>query len=363
MFMQPSPVIPQAQPQQPAPFQPPQPQPAPFQPPQPALFQPQAQPFQPQPYAQPAPFQPPQPGGYSPAPMQQPGQPPFLASQTASRADKPVEPFNDTMRMVLLLFGALLIAGFVVPITTSPGLGFMWDAIGSAEGLKKLGPLMIGGIGVLAVIVGVTPMGGVGRGGIAALLGLVPIGLMLTLIGSFEWHMAASTLGGVILIAGLLMRNEYTRDPLPKLFITAGAAAIVVTHLVPFTIVDEITAALDAPGLTRLVAMLSLGPTVIAVLALGLAWMPGPGSAGAKPLAWTFLMWPAIIQGTLLIVAMDEAVDLITKTPNFALLLWTYAAPTLSGGGEFGGQPGVAFVALAGFGLAVMFGKQLEMKR
>ncbi|MCE9580252.1 MAG: hypothetical protein K8W52_44455 [Deltaproteobacteria bacterium] len=295
--------------------------------------------------------------------MQQPGQPPFLASQTASRADKPIEPFNDTMKMVMLLFGGLLIAAFVVPIKLSPDLAFMWDMLG-APGLAKLVPLLIAAVGVLSVVVAVTPMAAVGRGGIAALLGLVPIGLFLTLVGSFEWHMAAGTVGGVVLIAGLLMRNEYTRDPLPKLFITIGAAAIVVTHLVPFTIVDEITAALDAPGLTRLVAMLGLGPTVIAVLALGLAWMPGPGSAGAKPLAWTFLMWPAIIQGTLLIVAMDEAIDLIKASPNLALMTWTWASPTITGGGEgFGGQPGVAFVALAGFGLAVLFGKQLEMKR
>lgn len=365
MFMQSSPVLPQAQPQQPQPqpmFQQPQAQPAgSAQPFQPATFQPQGAVFQ-IPPSQPYTTSPaPQPAAGYPPPVQ--GQPPFLASQTASRADKPVEPFNDAMKMVALLFGGLLIAAFVVPMSLDPGLGFMWDAIGSAPGLQKLGPLLIAGVGVLGVLIGVTPMAGVARGGVAALLGLVPIGLFLTLIGSFEWHMASSTIGGVILIAGLLMRNEYTRDPLPKLFITIGAAAIIVTHLVPLTVVDEITAAIDAPGLTRLLAMLSLGPTVIAVLALILAWIPGSSSVGAKPLAWTFLMWPAILQATMLIVAMDEAVDLIKKSPNIALMLWTYAAPTITGEGGVSGQPGVAFMALAGFGLAVMFGKQLEMKR
>jgi len=285
-------------------------------------------------------------GGYNPVPAG--AQPPFLASQTAARMGRPTEPFNDPMKLVLIAFGAALLAFFVVPLSTSP-MAFQWDTIIHGGGTAIMMPLFIVAGGVLGLVFGLMPLAPVGRGGLAALLGLVPLLMVATVIGSFDWHALVGIVGGILLISGLLLRNEYTGDALPRLFIFIGAAATLLPYFVPFRFIDVFKMLADSfshPA-ALVAALVMVMPIVFAVLAIIIALVPGPAKAGAKTLAWVILLFPAVA-----LYATDLAAGglgaAIKGAPGPTLLGWV---------------PPVAFLAFAAYGVAVLFGKQLEMSK
>jgi len=409
MFMQNAPQIPQQPPQQaPAPFQPPpQAMPAPMPPAQPG-FPPMGGPqmggpqmggpqmgggFPPPPMG--GPMGGPQPGyppppmggpmggpqpGYPPpggmgAPMGGPmanpynpqpvgGQPPFLASQTAARMNKPVEPFADSTKMVLLIFGACLLAFFVVPLSLSPLL-LMVQGIGSAPGAVKLLPILVGLGGVGGIALATMPMDNVQRGLFAAALGLVPILLFATVVFGFTWQSLVFPMGGILVPAGLLLRDAYPTDKLPRLFVFIGAGCIAVPFFVPFRVVDmilDIIRSLVHPG--ALVALLGgFVPLLLSALAVILCLIPGQFKFGCKQIAWAWFLFPPALMIAEL-TANGHIVDAITKGPG---LLFSWSAAALPTGdvttATFALPLYTAFAAFATWGVATLFGKQLEMSK
>jgi hypothetical protein len=353
MFMAqgPSPQAPQAAP---APFAPPYqpPQAQPYQPPHAQPYQPpQAQPYQPPAYQPPQaqPYQPPGMAGYNPVPVGAAAQPPFLASQTAARLGRPVEPFYESVRLVLLAFGALLVIAFVTPVGTEP-LAFHWNAIASAPGKAKIQPLLIAAAGVLGILMSLIPLAYLGRAALAAVIGLIPLVLGLALGAAFDWREALSLVAAIAVVAGLFVRNEYRNDLLPRVLVTAGVVLGLVPLLVP--IAGQIPLVLALKGIggaptaaAKIGVVLQLMSVLLGLLAL-IAWLPGPGTAGAKVLAWVILLFPILHHLVDLVLAGGIGAS-IKASPFTALL-----APL----------PAVAYLAMATIGVAAIVGKQLESR-
>jgi hypothetical protein len=349
MFMQqgPAPQAPQPAPAPaPAPFQQPY-QPPQYQPPPANSYQPPQ--YQPPQY-QPPQYQPPGMAGYSPVPVGPAAQqPPFLASQTAARLGRPVEPFYESVRLVLLAFGALLLIAFVTPISIDP-LGFHWNAIASAPGKAKVPPLLIAAAGALGILMSLIPLAYVGRAALAAVLGVIPMALSLVLAPTFEWRAALTMVASITLIAGLFVRNEYRNDLLPRILVTAGVVLALIPLLVPLFGHIPLVLALKSIGAAATAAekigvVLQLLAILLTLLSL-IAWLPGPGTAGAKILAWVLILFP-ILRHVVELVLAGNIGAAIKASPFTALL-----SPL----------PPVAYFAFAAIGVAAIVGKQLETR-
>lgn len=300
-------------------------------------------------------------GGYNPQPVggapgygQQPMNPPYLASRTAARVGAPVEPYKDGIKIVLIAFGvALLIAG-AMPFTIEPKLSFRWDAL-SAEGtpaLMKFDLIYVSAAAILALVFGLVPLATVPRGAMTAVLGLVPIVLALVTYlkdaKEIHWQVIVLFVSTLTIVPGLMLRNEYRSQMLPRILTTVGAICVLVTLLVPEGGGDPPLVAMfekigDAPGKAKVSAILGLVPFGLAVASL-LVWIPPPSSAGAKVIAWLWILSAVIIAYVNLIVA-GEIGDKIKATPNAILMAPWVAA---------------AWAAFIGYGIATILGKNLE---
>jgi hypothetical protein len=330
---QPAAMMPTLVPSAPPPFQPPQPlQPQPLQPqPQPRVSA--AAPIMPIPAAQP---------------------PPYLASQTASRTIRPIEPWKDTLRLEMFVWGVVLLAAFATPLQTSPSLVFNWNLILDGEGTARLPPLLIAAVGLLSLIGAAIPMQPVARGLIATVLGLAGIVVPIALIGSVPpWQLLAPMIGTLLIVPGLLVRNEYRSAWIPRILVTLGAAGILLPFLMPqngaIPLVNLFKTLIDAPGSAKVEPALELGLITIVVMSL-LAWLPAPVTGGAKIWAWLLILWGLITHATMLALAGNLG-DAVTSKPNEVAVSWIF-------GGEL--AMGAAYLVLVGYGLASVIGKQLE---
>jgi hypothetical protein len=280
--------------------------------------------------------------------------PPYLASQTASRASRPIEPWRDSLRLMMFLWGVALIAAFAMPLQTTPDLLFSWKLLLEGEGTAKLPPLMLAAVGLLSVIIAGIPMPASARGLIAAVLGLAGVGVPIALIGAPAWRPLASLIGALLIVPGLLMRSEYRDAVLPRILVTIGALGILAPFLVPegsaIPLVNVLKGLIDQPGTAKLAPALSLGLIVVVVMSL-LAWLPAPVTGGAKLWAWLVILWGLITHAANLVL-LDNLADTITATPNLALVAWIAGGPGLG--------LGAAYLVLVGYGLASVVGKQLE---
>lgn len=245
----------------------------------------------------------------------------------------------------MIVWGALALVSFAVPITVSPLQG-NWNAIIDGEGSMKILPLMWAGVGFLSLAVGLLPMGSLARGIIAALLGIAGLVTPLVVHEVHDWRVLAPFSGVVVLVSGLLVRDEYVESLFARVLITLGVLAFLAPHLVPagsqIPLVEMVRHVIDATGRHRLLPVVLVTQILVVVMSL-LAWMPGPATGGAKLFAWLLMLFPVL--GTVLIVvdASDPA-SIVTSTP-ILLVNWI---------------PGVTFAVLAGYGLATAIGKQLE---
>jgi hypothetical protein len=152
---------------------------------------------------------------------------------------------------------------------------------------------------------------------------------------------------GIMLVAGLLVRNEYTESLFPRILVSVGVVAMIVLELLPaggeIPLVHLFKALIDAPGKEKIVPLLELGQVVLVVLAV-LVWMPGPASAGAKLFAWLLLLYPVFVHFVELAL-QDNFVDLAKAAPFTSLAAWV---------------PEVTISVFICYGLATVFGKQLE---
>jgi hypothetical protein len=337
----------------PAPRPMPQPMPQPYAPPAGAYnAAPGPGPMhQPQPYApQPAPYAPQPMQPYAPQPMQpmQPmpmaGMPPYLG-QTAARGGRPIEPWKDSLRLMMFVWGGALLVLFLTPLSIDP-LAFSWDTIINAQGKAKLPPLIMAAIGLLSIVLALIPTSPAPRGLIAGLLGLAGIAVPIVLAEITAWKVLVPLAGLLLLIPGLLIREEYRESMLARIMVTLGAIAMLLPLLLPendkLPLVETFKAAIDAPGKGKVLPLLDIAHIVVIVLTL-LAWLPAPATGGAKVFAWILLLWPALQLLTTLIVA-DAIGDAVTKAPH-SVLAWITAT---------------AYGVLVGYGFATVIGKKLE---
>ena len=318
----------------------------------------------PQAYQQPA-YQ--QPAG---APAAQPiapvsAVPPYLASQTAARAGRPIEPWKDSLRLMMFIWGGFLLAAFATPVSLEP-LGFNWDAIIHAPGTAKLAPLIMASVGLLSIVLAAMPLAAAARGMIAMLLGLAGIFVPTLILGMPPWQSLVQMVGMVILIPSLLARHEYRDASLPRVLVTVGALASLVPFVVPtggtIPLVGLFTLAIDAPGALKIIVILILVNITLTVLSL-LAWLPSPASGAAKPIAWVLILWGLVMHVAVLFLAGDPS--MIEASPYAGLMSWVAGGGGGGGGGGglgmLGGAGiGVAYLAIAGYGTASVIGKQLE---
>ncbi len=292
----------------------------------------------------------PEPG--RPGPPIQGNVPPYLASKTAARAGRPMEPWKDTLRTMMLVWGAALVVAFMVPVATDP-LTFWFNAIIDAEGTAKLEPLLMAAIGLLGIVLALIPTSPSPRGLIAGLLGLIGVVVPMLLVlskGDFGLGQVMVLLGIVgllTLVPGLLLRSEYRDAMLPRILVTIGVLCVLLPMVIPQNgsvhLIDMFKAIIDAPGKAKVTAIVHLGVPVIAVLSL-LAWLPAPSGGGAKVFAWLIIAWFAIEHFTGLLVGGGIG-DAVSGAPFTALLAWV---------------PVTAYVVFTGYGFATVFGKKLE---
>ena len=99
----------------------------------------------------------------------------------------------------------------------------------------------------------------------------------------------------------------------------------------------------DAPGKAKVGAILAVVPFVLAVATL-LVWIPPPSSAGAKAIAWLWILNAVYVAYTAMLVKGGLG-DAIKARPNDLLMAPWVAA---------------AWSAFIGYGIATIFGKNLE---
>ncbi len=312
-------------------------------------------------------------GGYNPQPVSQPAPqaalpsatPPYMApSHNANQAARPIDPFKDTLRTMMFIWGGVLIACFAVPISLSPLAGW-WNVVADAPGTAKLVPLLLAAVGVLSLVVGAIPMATGPRGMIAAVLGLAGLLVPIFLAEAMpEWKAFLSVGGTILLVPALLVRNEYTESPLPRILVTIGALCALAPFVIPengrIPLVDLFSILVDAPGAAKVLFGLFVVYALILVLSL-LAWLPSPATAGAKVLAWVLVLFPLILTGAGIALSGGEGIDFEHKL-NPTVLGWAYGLGGGAGGGiALGGMMlGSAYLALSSYGLASVIGKKLE---
>jgi hypothetical protein len=310
----------------------------------------------PMPSAQPAPM--------TPTPQAPAVSPPYLASQTAGRAARPIEPFKDSLRTMLFIWGGLLLAAFATPLSTEP-LVFNWDIIINGEGAQKLPPLIMAAVGLLSVVMATIPLAAGARGAISLVLGLTGIFVPMFLGAIPPWQMLVAAVGLVMLPMGLLARSEYRDAKLPRIVVTIGALCYLALWLVPagdtVPLVALFSGVVNAPGAFKIILILFSLQVILVVLSL-LCWLPSPATGGAKVIAWMLILYPLIMFAAALFLLGDPGK--IADAPGSALA-WLWGGGGEGGGGMGGGlfagvSLGVAYLAITGYGGATVLGKSLE---
>jgi hypothetical protein len=303
-------------------------------------------------------------GGYNPVPVQQPQmggmgvhspqqftpqplpnvQQPY-GQQGMQHGGRPVEPWKDALPFMMIVWGVALLVAFATPMSTDP-LAFSWDAIIHGEGTAKVPFLVLAAVGLLGVVIGAIPMLPMPRGILAAILGLAGILVPIFLIGMPPWQILLPLVGLITLIPGLLVRNEYTESMFARALVTVGVICTLVPLLIPshgeIPLVNLFKALIDAPGEHKVKPILEIGMIVIVVMSL-LVWMPGPATGGAKVFAWLIILYPVAAYFVNMLIA-GHVVDVIKASPQ-ALVSWV---------------DGATCSVFVGYGLATVFGKQLE---
>ncbi|HEY4238405.1 MAG TPA: hypothetical protein VGM88_01245 [Kofleriaceae bacterium] len=316
----------------------------------------------------PSPYQ--QPQQYNPIPVDQ-GQPIQQYQQPyqghAPMPGRPVEPWQDSLKVQMFVWGALLLVSFATPIVTEPGLIFQWDAILHGAGAARITPLVIGAVGLLSIILAATPLVPAGRGLFAGLLGLAGVIVPIALVGLPEWPALLSLVGTIILLPALFTRNEYTNEPMPRVLVTVGGLMALVPYLVPIhdhVVIVELFKGLgaDLPWQAKAGIAVMLVHVGIIVAAIALAWLPGPSTGGAKIWAWLLILFGLIV--TVLDLVLGGHIGDVVKQAPSALTGWISGSGAALGGkdgaAELIGILPAAFGVLIGYGFASVFGKQLE---
>jgi len=287
----------------------------------------------------------------TPAPLPTVPQP-YLGAQTGvARGSRAIEPWKDSLKLMMFVWGAVALAAFATPMSTDP-MGFNWDLIIDAPGKLKVVPLVWASVGLLSIVFAAIPMMTLPRGALATVLGLAGVFTPLAVAGGIgEPLKFLQLLGTLMLVPGLLLRNEYRDSLTARVLVTIGVVCNLLVYLVPdhgqIPLVMLFKALLNAGSHMELV-IIPLAYLVLMVLCL-LVWMPGPATAGAKIFAWVVILFPVAVF-LLLLISDGHIGDIASKAPG-TLLLWVIG---------FEGSVGVVYAVLVGYGAATVIGKQLE---
>jgi hypothetical protein len=306
-------------------------------------------PPQPMPIAVPVPVRSPQVPMMA-IPASQP--PPYFASQ-GSRVIRPIDPWRDSLRAMMFLWGIALLAAFATPLTTSPSLSFNWKLVLDGVGSARLPPLILAAVGFLSVVLAFIPMPTAARGVIATMLGLGGIAVPIALKGVPPWQALVPMIGVLVLVPGLLIRHEYRDSIVARLLVTLGVLGVLAPLLVPqndvIPLVSVFKGLVDLPGAQKIERALILGLIVVTVISL-LAWLPAPVTGGAKVWAWLVILWPLVTHVTGILLA-GHVGDQVSASPSNAIVPWV-------AGGPLG--VGTAYAVIAGYGFASVIGRQIE---
>jgi hypothetical protein len=294
----------------------------------------------------------PQPMPLGPAPIPS-AAPPYMA-RSAPRAGRPLEPWKDSLRIQMFIWGGALLLAFLTPLTLEPGLTFSWDTIIDAPGKAKIAPLILVAAGLLSLVMAIIPSSPPPRGLLAGLVGLTGL-LTPTLIGFTDGEIGLPSIlklvgfiGMLVLIPGLLIRNEYRESSFPRILVTIGVLCVLAGYLIPqngsLPLVAGFERIIDAPGEEKVVAIIALLPLVYAVVSL-LVWLPSPSSGLGAVMAWAWITLAALAWLVSVVLNLDKLVDALKVSPNATLLAWV---------------PATAYLALLGYGFATVIGKKLE---
>lgn len=318
--------------------------------------------YNPVPVGAPAGYNPQPVGGYNPQPVgamamqQQP-----YAPQLAPRGGV-IDPWRQTLKTVMLVWGILVLVMFATPVMTEPKLTFMWNLLLDSEGSARIPFMLVAAFGALGVIVSLLGMPSAARAVFALVLGLAVIAVPFGLEGKLPpWQSLAAAGASLAIVTGLLLREAYTHSLLARILVTLGVAAFLVPLLLPqngaIPIVELATSIGKLEGKLKVVAAIQLARVVLIAATL-LVWTPGPATAGANTLAWLVILAIGlpITQGggasanvslldvPVMLAVADHAID-IAKGAPIALVGWIL--PT-------------ACLVYISYGLATAFGKQLE---
>ena len=192
----------------------------------------------------------------------------------------PVEPHRVALRVVLIIFGALLLGFFCLPISMRP-MSFSWDYLLAAPTTYAMVStlwLVVGG--AIAVIVALIPMPTLVRAVIALGIGVGALAVKFGLGPTPEWQAVASTTGMLCMIVGLLLRHHYTESIGARLATSVGALTVLAVYLVPAHGTVPLLAAIEALGSNHTVeAVLVIAPALVALVSL-LVWLGANTSAG-----------------------------------------------------------------------------------
>jgi hypothetical protein len=279
--------------------------------------------------------------------------PPYLASQTAARMGAPVEPWAGSLKLIGIIFGALLVICFVVPWGFGGGKTvFSWTGFGHQPTEAKVMIFMIVGTGVLAILLATLPLATLGRGlGIAA-LGLVPILYATFGTGKIpKWDKIVVLFATLTLVSGLLIRAQYRSSIVGRLMATVGALGILATLLIPtaasgdkLPLANAFKLLTDGEGKAKLMGIVVLLPALLALLSL-LVWLPASSSGGGTVIAW-FWIPLGLVTAILTFIVMSRKPEDEFKMMLGAILWAPIAA--------------MAWTAFVGYGIATAAGKQLE---
>jgi hypothetical protein len=196
-------------------------------------------------------------------------------------------------------------------------------------------------------VFGAIPLMSLPRGILAAILGLAGLAVPIALADKLpEWQELLQIGGVLVLVPGLLVRNEYVESMLARILVTVGVVCVLVPYLIPsggeIPLVNIFKGLLDAPGQAKVQFILEIAKIALVVVSL-LAWMPGPATGGAKVFAWAIILFP-VVQFVVALLLSSHFVDQIKDAPG-TLVVWV---------------PAVVYSVFTGYGLATVFGKQLE---
>jgi hypothetical protein len=257
----------------------------------------------------------------------------------------PVEPWRDSLRLQMFIWGGLILAAFATPLSTS-NIAFNWDAILHGEGVQKLGPLVMAAVGLLSIIVGAIPMAPAARGTIALLLGLSGMFVPVFAAEIPSWEYFPPVVGIFLVTTGLLVRHEYRASIAPRILTTIGVLAVLFLDVVPIhggspKIIHLFDGFGDGGTAGLVLQILSILSVLLVVLAL-LVWLPSSSSGMGKPLAWIIFLWPLVMYAAHLFLAGNPS-D-VTETPAQAVQ-WIF---------------GSGYLVLISYGAASVLGKSLE---